>query len=102
MNEIHPDGGKLRWSGTIVFFLEKNVLPDVQIYWEMLPNVWSNGTRFSWNSSKNAVFEKKTKKCPQVNLFKKEGKKRNRKFKCGLFLLKPTWSVESQDTSMLL
>jgi hypothetical protein len=29
-------------------------------------------------------------------------KKRNRTLKCGLLLLKPTWSVESQDTCMLL
>jgi hypothetical protein len=29
-------------------------------------------------------------------------KKRNRKFKCGLLLLKPTQSVESQDTCMFL
>jgi hypothetical protein len=48
-------------------------------------------------------LKKKLKSVPGwMNLFKKEGKKRNRKFKCGLFLLKPTWSVESQDTSMLL
>ena len=29
-------------------------------------------------------------------------KNRNRKFKYGLLLLKPTWSVESQDTCMIL
>ncbi len=48
------------------------------------------------------IYYRGTKSLSSMSPLMRKKRNRKTKFKCGLLLLKPTWSVESQDACMLL